>query len=169
MDTPRRAPDPDQVRWLTPAEQQVWRSFLQANLLLFAQLDRELVRDAGVPMAYYELLVRLSEAPDHRLRMSDLADFSNQSRSRLTHAINRLSELGWVEREVCESDRRGAFAVLTEEGWQALVAAAPVHVDGVRRHLFDQLTPEQVQAIGAIGEAVAAPLRGGVDAGPNEG
>jgi DNA-binding MarR family transcriptional regulator len=144
---------------LSADEQQAWRSFLQAHLLLFAQLDRELTRDAGMPMAYYEILVRLSESPDRRLRMSDLAAFSNQSRSRLTHAVNRLSELGWVAREVCESDRRGAFAVLTDDGWQALVEAAPIHVDGVRRHLFDRLTAEQVTQIGLIGEAVAEPLR----------
>jgi DNA-binding MarR family transcriptional regulator len=144
---------------LTAQEQVAWRGLLQVHLLLFAQLERELAQEAGVPMTYYEILVRLSEAPERRLRMSDLAEFSNQSRSRLSHAVTRLTELGWVERSACDEDRRGAFAVLTDAGMAALVAAAPCHVRGVREHVFDPLTPAQVEQLREITEAIAAPLR----------
>jgi DNA-binding MarR family transcriptional regulator len=157
---PVKAPE-GEPRWLDETEQQAWRGLLQVHLLLFGQLERELTQDAGMPMAYYEVLVRLSEAPDRRLRMSDLAEFSNQSRSRLSHAVSRLGDLGWVERSACDEDRRGAWAVLTDAGMAALIAAAPCHVRGVRAHVFDQLTGEQVVQLQAISEAIAAPLRPG--------
>lgn len=150
----------DSTRWLDADEQRAWRAFLQCNLLLFAQLDREIAAEAGVPMAYYEIMVQLSEAPDRRLRMSELANISQQSRSRLSHAVARLEELGWVEREACPTDRRGAFAVLTDKGFAALEASAPTHVTGVRTHLFDRLSPDQVEQMKAIADAVVEPLRG---------
>jgi DNA-binding MarR family transcriptional regulator len=146
-------------RWLSDDEQYAWRAYLAATRLLNAQLDRELQRDAGIPHTYYEILVRLSEAPGWRLRMSDLADASESSRSRLSHAVARLEEAGWVTREACPTDRRGAFAVLTHSGFDALVAAAPGHVEGVRRHLFDRLTPEQVKQLAEICDAVIDGLR----------
>ena len=96
------------TRWLSDDEQQAWRSFLVATNLLYDQLDRELQRDAGFPHGYYEILVRLSEAPDRRLRMSQLAERSQSSRSRISHAVARLEETGWVRRESCPTDRRGA-------------------------------------------------------------
>jgi DNA-binding MarR family transcriptional regulator len=142
------------TRWLDEHEQEVWRSFLAASSLLTDQLDRELQRDAGIPHTYYEILVVLSETPDRVRRMSELADLCQSSRSRLSHAVARLEEAGWVERRSCPSDRRGAFAVLTDKGMAALVAAAPGHVEGVRRHLFDALTPEQVEQLGAISAAI---------------
>jgi DNA-binding MarR family transcriptional regulator len=145
-------------RWLEAEEQRTWRAFLCATRLLLDQLDRELQRDAGMPHAYYELLVRLSEAPERTLRMSELAELSGSSRSRLSHAVARLEEAGWVRRERCPTDKRGFFAVLTDAGFEALAAAAPGHVEGVRRHLFDQLSPEQVRQLRVIGEAVAGPL-----------
>ena len=125
-----------------------------ATQLLFEELDRELQRQASIPTTYYELLVRLSEAPDRRLRMSELADKSQSSRSRLSHTVARLEEAGWVVRETCPSDRRGAFAVLTEVGFAALEAAAPLHVESVRAHLFDQLDPDQLDALRAISEQI---------------
>ena len=91
--------------------------------------------------------------------MSDLADASESSRSRLSHAVARLEEAGWVTREACPTDRRGAFAVLTQSGFDALVAAAPGHVEGVRRHLFDRLSPEQVKQLAEICDAVIDGLR----------
>ncbi len=136
-------------------EQRTWRSFLTANQLLFEQLDHELQRDANIPHGYYEILVRLSEAPDRTLRMSQLAERSQSSRSRISHAVARLEEVGWVRRETCATDRRGSLAVLTEKGFSALAAAAPGHVEGVRRHLFDGLSAEQVGQLRAISEAVA--------------
>jgi len=111
-----------------------------------------------MPHAYYEILVRLSDTPDHRLRMSDLAQSAFSSRSRVSHAISRLEDLGWVRREECPTDRRGQLAVLTDEGYAALVAAAPIHVEGVRRLLFDPLTPEQVAALRSIAESVVQHL-----------
>jgi DNA-binding MarR family transcriptional regulator len=141
-------------RWLDDDEQRTWRAFIAAFRLLFEQLDRELQRDAGIPHTYYEILVRLSEAPGRALRMSQLADRTDSSRSRLTHAVDRLEERGWVRREDCPTDRRGQLAVLTEAGMDTLRAAAPIHVEGVRSHLFDQLTPEQVGQLRTISEAI---------------
>ncbi len=138
------------VRWLDDQEQDTWRAFLAATRLLMDLLDRELQAGAGMPHSYYEILVRLSEAPGHAVRMSELAERCHSSRSRLSHAVGRLEEAGWARRETVESDRRGAVAVLTSAGLAALEAAAPIHLDGVRRHLFDRLTPEQVGALGEI-------------------
>ena len=150
---------PPTTRWLTAAEQRVWRSFIAATHMLTERLDQELTRDSGMPHTYYEVLVRLSEVPDRRLRMSELADRSMSSRSRLSHAVARLEENGWVRREVCPTDRRGQVAVLTDAGFAALEAAAPGHVEGVRTHLFDALTPQQVQHLGEICAVVADRLR----------
>lgn len=144
------------TRWLDDEEQRAWRSFLDATRLLFEELDRELQRDAGIPHAYYEILVRLSEAPERTLRMSELADRSQYSRSRLSHAVARLEAAGWVERRECPTDRRGLLAVLTDDGFAALAAAAPGHVEAVRTLLLDPLTPEQVRHLGAISDAILA-------------
>jgi DNA-binding MarR family transcriptional regulator len=154
------------TRWLTPDEQQVWRAFLGANKRVFEQLDRELQRDAGLPHAYYEILVRLSEAPDRALRMSALADRSQSSRSRLSHAVSRLEENGWVRRESCADDKRGQVARLTDEGFAALAEAAPGHVESVRRHVFDPLTAEQQRELGEISTALLAALQADSDAPP---
>ncbi|MGW0507231.1 MarR family winged helix-turn-helix transcriptional regulator [Micromonospora sp. NPDC003241] len=143
------------TRWLDPDEQRTWRAFLTASRALMETLDRELQRDAGMPHAYYEILVRLSEAPERRLRMSELAEASGSSRSRLSHAVARLEAAGWVRREDCPTDRRGQIALLTDDGFAALAAAAPGHVEGVRRHLFDALSPAQVDQLRRISEALA--------------
>ncbi|MFY1627515.1 MarR family winged helix-turn-helix transcriptional regulator [Micromonospora sp. WMMD723] len=148
------------TRWLDPDEQQTWRAFLTATRALTDTLDRELQHDAGMPHAYYEILVRLSEVPDRRLRMSELADLTGSSRSRLSHAVARLETTGWVCREDCPTDRRGQVAVLTDAGFAALAAAAPGHVEGVRRHLFDALSPAQVDQLRRISETLVAHLTG---------
>lgn len=152
------------TRWLDDEEQQTWRAFLAMNRLVFDQLDRELQRDAKMPHGYYEILVRLSEAPDRALRMSALADRSQSSRSRLSHAVTRLEEAGWVRRENCPTDKRGQIARLTDEGFAALAAAAPGHVDGVRRHVFDPLSPEQVRQLREISTTLAEALQAQPDA-----
>ena len=146
------------TRWLSDEEQKTWRTFLVATTLFYDQIDRELQRDAGFPLGYYEILVRLSEAPGRRLRMSQLAERSQSSRSRISHAVARLEEAGWVVRESCPTDKRGSFAVLTDQGFAALEAAAPGHVEGVRRHLFDTLTAEQVVQLRSISEALESHL-----------
>jgi DNA-binding MarR family transcriptional regulator len=145
-------------RWLDDDEQRVWRSFLAATQLLTDRLDQELQRDSGIPHTYYEVLVRLSEVPGRRLRMSELANRSLSSRSRLSHAVARLEEAGWVRRETCDTDRRGQLAFLTDEGFAALEAAAPGHVEGVRTHLFDQLDADQVRQLGEICGAIVTHL-----------
>ena len=143
-----------ETRWLTADEQVTWRTFLTASRHLFDALDRELQRDSGIPHTYYEILVRLSEAPDRTLRMSELADRSGASRSRLSHAVARLEAKGWVERRECATDRRGFLAVLTDDGFAALAAAAPGHVEAVRSVIFDALTAQQVVQMRTISDAV---------------
>ena len=146
------------TRWLDEDEQQTWRAFLTAQRLLFDRLERQLQRDAGLPHAYYEILVRLSEAPDRTLRMSQLADSSLSSRSRLSHAVARLEAAGWVRRRACAEDRRGAFAELTPEGLAKLEEAAPGHVEAVRADLFDALGPDQKRGLREISDALVAHL-----------
>ncbi len=153
-------------RWLSDDEQRTWRAFLAAVRLLTAELDRDLQRDADMPHTYYEILVALSEAPNRTMRMSELAGVSMSSRSRLSHAVSRLEEEGWVERRNCPTDRRGALAVLTDKGYAVLEAAAPGHVDAVRRQLFDQLSAAQVEQLGSISAAIRDGLiRGGKSSG----
>src|SRR5689334_68116 len=144
----------DEPRWLDAEEQKAWRAWLFSSMLLQDRLDRELTHETGISHAYYEILVALSEAPGRMMRMSELADRCLSSRSRLSHAVSRLEERGWVRRQVCPDDGRGQLAVLTDEGFAALEAAAPVHVTGVRTHLFDQLTPQQIENMRDIGETL---------------
>jgi DNA-binding MarR family transcriptional regulator len=146
------------TRWLTPEEQLSWRSWLSASILLTDRLSRDMQAEHGLTMADYEILVRLSEAEGRRMRMSDLAELTLSSRSRLSHQVDRMERAGLIERQSCEQDRRGAFAVLTDHGWDTLVAAAPDHVESVRRHLVDQLTPAEFAALGAACRRVAEHL-----------
>lgn len=145
---------PATPRWLDPDERRIWIAWLLSTRLLWAELERDLQRDAEMPFGYYDILVMLSEAPDRTRRMSELADATQSSRSRLSHAVARLEELGWVRRETCDTDRRGANAVLTDEGFAALEAAAPHHVESVRTHLFDLLSPEELEDLRVISERV---------------
>ncbi|MEU0596797.1 MarR family transcriptional regulator [Streptomyces sp. NPDC006393] len=155
-------PAPAAPRWLTADEQRVWRAYLHATTLLEDHLDRQLQRDAGMPHIYYGLLVKLAESPRRRLRMTELAMHAKITRSRLSHAVARLEKNGWVRREDCPSDKRGQFAVLTDEGREVLRRTAPGHVDAVRQALFDRLTPEQQKSLGEIMQIVAEGLQ------PNE-
>lgn len=150
----------DGIRWLSADEQRSWRAYLEATNLLFEKLDRQLQQDAGIPHAYYEILVRLSESPSRAMRMSELADSCRSSRSRLSHAVSRLEERNWVQRLDCPTDRRGQVARLTDEGFAALEAAAPTHVAAVRENLIDRLTPEQVRMLGEIFETILEGLDG---------
>jgi DNA-binding MarR family transcriptional regulator len=143
-----------ETRWLDEAEKRTWIAWVFATRLFWEEVERDLQRDADMPFGYYDILVMLSETPGRRLRMSELADFTQSSRSRLSHAVNRLEELGWVRRETCPEDRRGALAVLTDAGFAALAAAAPHHVASVRAHLFDVLTSEQLAELQRISDAL---------------
>jgi DNA-binding MarR family transcriptional regulator len=141
-------------RWLTPKEQVAWRSFIEGSRALVDALDRQLQVDNALPHAYFEVLVPLSEAPNRALRMSELADQTRSSRSRLSHAVSRLEERGWVKRADCATDKRGQLAILTDEGMDVVRAAAPGHVAAVRKYLIDRLTPEQLNALGEIGRVM---------------
>lgn len=112
------------------------------------RLDREL-QEHQLSLNDYEILVNLSENEGRRMRMSDLADATIQSRSRLSHQISRMEAKGLVTREDCRDDRRGTFAVLTDEGWETIQRVAPDHVASVREHFVDRLTDEQLEAIDA--------------------
>jgi DNA-binding MarR family transcriptional regulator len=137
------------TRWLSDDQQRSWRAWIAATTLIPDRLSRDLAEQHGLTMADYEILVRLSETPERRIRMSELADLTLSSRSRLSHQIDRMEKAGLVARQNCEQDRRGSFAVLTDQGWEVLVAAAPDHVDSVRRHLVDVLTPAEFAALGS--------------------
>ncbi|MFF7330884.1 MarR family winged helix-turn-helix transcriptional regulator [Streptomyces sp. NPDC090306] len=159
MKTAPASASPPASSWLSDGEQRVWRAYLHATTLLDDHLDRQLQRDAGMPHIYYGFLVQLAEAPGHRLRMTELARNAKITRSRLSHAVARLESNGWVRREECPSDRRGQFAVLTDEGLAVLRRSAPSHVAAVRQALFARLTPEQQKSLGEIMEIVAEGLQ----------
>ncbi|RYV50055.1 MarR family winged helix-turn-helix transcriptional regulator [Pengzhenrongella frigida] len=146
MDTPP-------VRWLTEEQQRHWRSFLDGSARLTEVLGRQLEQDADLSLSEYEVLVRLSEAPERTLRMSLLADSLAHSRSRITHTIRRMETRGFVERRACAVDGRGVNCSMTALGFARLEAAAPGHVEAVRTHLVDALSEEQLRA---LGEALAA-------------
>ena len=117
-------------------------------------LDAQLQRDAGFPHAYYAILAQLSHAPERTLRMSDLASVVNSSPSRLSHAIGKLEERGWVVRRPGPKDKRSTLATLTDAGFEVLRSQAPGHVAAVRSGLFDPLTKEQVRQLEQICTAV---------------
>jgi DNA-binding MarR family transcriptional regulator len=148
-----------EVRWLDDDEQQTWRSFIWATQLLRESLDRQLQREAGMPHAYYMILAMLSEAPDRSMTMTQLAQLVRSSPSRLSHAVAKLEETGWVRRCKHSRDGRATLATLTDSGFAALAAAVPGHVEQVRSVLFDPLTAEQVRQLRDICEAVLAKLR----------
>jgi DNA-binding MarR family transcriptional regulator len=137
------------VRWLTDDEQQAWRSIIRGTRHLIARLDHDL-KPLGLTGEDYGVLVSLSEADGQRLRMAELAATSAQSRSRLSHHIKRLESRGLVVRESCEEDRRGQFATLTPTGRQLLELAAPHHVAGVREHLLDHLSADDLAILGEV-------------------
>lgn len=116
--------------------------------LLPTALDRDLRDNFELTLPDYEVMVALSEAPQRRVRMADLAEATFGSRSRTTHQITRMEKAGWVTRQKCEEDARGQWAILTDEGWELLVRAAPVHVESVRTHLLDVLGTEDFATFG---------------------
>jgi DNA-binding MarR family transcriptional regulator len=142
------------TRWLTDEEQRAWRAYRRMVLLVDAEVARELARDSGLSMPDYQVLSELSEAEDQRCRLSELAANMQWSASRLSHHVSRMEQRGLVRRTDCASDARGAFAVVTAQGLDAIRRAAPDHVASVRRHLVDLLTPEQIAALTEIGETV---------------
>jgi DNA-binding MarR family transcriptional regulator len=152
------APQTSLPRWLTDDEQRAWRAYIQLAQLLMRQLDRDL-HPFGLSMHDYEILVELSEATRNRLRMTELADRTAQSRSRLSHQVSRMEARGLVVREGCEGDKRGTFAVLTAHGAEVIGQVAPHHVASVRRHFIDQLAAGGLGALTGACEPVLDRLR----------
>jgi DNA-binding MarR family transcriptional regulator len=146
------------TRWLTSEEMRAWIAYLDCSTLLNDYLDQQLRRAAGLTHADYHLLVRLSEAPDRTLAMSPLAEQLKFTRSRLTRAVIRLEDAGYVQRRGDLADRRGQLAQLTEKGVELMEHIAPGHVAAVRRAVFDSLTPEQVAQLATISETITASL-----------
>ncbi|MFM9612013.1 MarR family transcriptional regulator [Streptomyces sp. V2] len=146
-----------QPRWLSAQELRIWRSFSDLSLVMEDALDQQLRHDSGMSHLNYSMLVILSEQPEKRLRMTDLAEKLRIARTRLSYTVARMEEEGWVRREDSPGDKRAQLAVLTEAGMAALAEAAPGHVALVRATVFDRLTPEQARA---FGEACAIVLAG---------
>jgi DNA-binding MarR family transcriptional regulator len=155
------AAEPDGGRdapWLSDDEQRLWRAHLEVSRLLMYQLEREL-QPWGLSTNDYTLLVELSESPKRRMRMTDLATATLQSKSRLSHQITRMEAAGLVVREDCAGDRRGLYAVLTEQGWEVMSRLAPVHVRSVREHFVDRLDADQVASMYEALAPIAEHLR----------
>lgn len=147
-----------ETRWLDDREQRAWRGLLAMHARLDAHLRRSLARESGLSDADYGVLVNLSEAPDERMRIFELVQALQWEKSRLSHQLRRMEQRGLVERSGCETDGRGAFVALTPEGRAAIAGAAPLHVAQVRRHFADVLTPEQLDALDSITDAVLGSL-----------
>jgi len=145
-------------RWLTPTEMKAWRRYILASRRLLDVLDADL-DGHDLSMPDYEILVQLSDAPDRRMRMSELAANALLSRSRLSHRMKVMEKAGWVKREACPIDKRGYFAVMTPKGWKAIVAAAPDHVESVRGRFLDHLSKEDQRVLSEIFERVTDSLK----------
>ena len=141
-------------RLLSEAQMRAWRAFLGASTLVSVRLNHELDEAAAISMYEYEILVRLFESEAGRVRMSQLADQVSYSRSRLTHTVGRLERVGYVLRSSCPKDRRGVYAHLTQAGYEFLAQTAPIHLDGVRRHLIDRFTPSELATLTELLEKI---------------
>lgn len=145
------------VRWLDDDEQQAWRAFITAAVLITRALDKEMRDEHDLSLDDYAILALVSEAPGQRLRLGELAQVLRVPKAHITYRIGRLRDLGLADRVGCPDDARGAYCVLTDAGMRAVESAAPTHVHGVRNHLLDHLTPAQRDA---MGDAFASVLRG---------
>lgn len=133
------------TQWLSEDEQRMWRAYLDSSRLLMRVLDRRMAADSGINLSDFEILALLSEAPQQRMRMNELADITVTTRSGVTRAVKRLTDAGWVQQVKCDEDKRGLYAELTETGTAKLLGAAPGHVEAVRTHLFDLLSLREVE------------------------
>lgn len=149
-------------RWLTPAEESAWRKYIVASRRLLEALDDDLATN-GLSLSDYEILVHLSDAPERRLRMSDLAEKTILSRSRLSHRIKYMEGKGWVERQKCASDKRGTWAVMTNKGWSSIVKAAPDHLESIRKRFIDQISKADQANIVIAFEKVEQSLRNNLE------
>ena len=145
-------------RWLDEHQQRAWRSYLAMNAQLNARLHRQLQADFGLSLADFAVLVQLTDSPDERVRVLELAQALQWEKSRLSHHLARMQRRGLIARQDCPEDARGTFIVLTPHGREAIEDAAPRHVDTVRDLVFDHLTPEQVDTLHTIAKQVLARL-----------
>ena len=146
------------AKWLTPAEESAWRKYIVASRRMYEALDEDLTSH-GLSLSDYEILVHLSDAKDRSLRMSELADKTILSRSRLSHRIKYMEGKGWVERQKCASDKRGTWAVMTTKGWNTIVKAAPDHVASIRKRFIDQISKADQANIASAFAKVEKTLR----------
>ncbi len=146
-------------RWLTAQELRAWIPLIGGMQIAMAALDREIRAHCGLGFSDYRILVILSNFPEHRLRMSELAEFIFESRSRLTYQVTQLERAGLVRRDECLTDKRGALAVLTAKGQELSNRVAPYYIESIRRIFFDRLTAEQVTVLGDALYAVFAGLK----------
>ena len=146
------------VRWLSAQEERVWRRWLTLNARLSATLHKELQDDAGLSMPDFEVLVHLTDSPQGRIRVTDLAKALQWERSRVSHHVTRMERRRLVQRVECAEDGRGAFIVITPQGRAAIEQAAPGHVNAVRRLVFDALSDEEVNAFATIIEKALTQL-----------
>lgn len=146
------------MRWLDEAEMAAWRSYIVATLLLRQRLHRELTERHELSLVDYEVLVCLQMQPDRRMRMTELAFMMGSTKSRLSHQVAKLEEATLVRRARDPEDKRGVITELTDEGLALLEKAAPTHVEGVREHLIDLLSPEEQATIAGAFERVQAHL-----------
>lgn len=138
------------TNWLDNEQQAAWRSWVRVNRELPVALSRHMHEHSSLSMADFEVLVSLTDVPEGRLRISELASGMNWERSRVSHQLRRMESRGLVERAGCPEDGRGSFVGITETGRKAIEQAAPEHVDEVRRLVIDVLTPEELQTLGRI-------------------
>lgn len=143
------APPPN-TPWLTADQQHSWRMYLRGITVLSERLDRDLRECHSLSLMEYEILVRLSEADERRVRMADLADALSHSRSRITHTVSRLERGGHVKRVACAEDGRGVSAELTDDGFALLAEAAHTHVSGVHDYFVATMTPAEFDLVGEI-------------------
>lgn len=146
----------EDVRWLSASEERAWRSLQLMQMRLEGALARQLAIDSGLSYPDYLVLVAVTDRPDGRMRLFELGRVLGWEKSRLSHHVARMEARGVVKKERCDTDRRGAFVVVTERGRTEIEAAAPGHVHAVRRLFVDRLTPAQLDAIGETAEAVLA-------------
>ncbi len=141
-------------RWLDDGEQAAWRAYLDMQTRLSAQLNREMQEATGLSSPDFAVLVQLSEHPDGRLRVLELARALRWEKSRLSHQLTRMERRGLLARSNCRADRRGAYIVLSAAGRTAVERAAPAHVESVRRYLFDGLSPELLDSWAKVSQHV---------------
>jgi len=139
--------DTDEPRWLAAEDQETWLALASVIMRLPAALDAQLRHDAGISHFEYQVLSMLSMSPGHTLRMSELAAVAEGSLPRLSQVVSRHEKRGWVRRTPDPADGRYTLAVLTEAGWEKVVASAPGHVAEVRRLVFDPLTQAQARQL----------------------